>query len=89
MATNNGVATQTTPAGWTLLGTTTDGAEMRSSVYTRTAPAGLAGTTVRVALSAIQKTSLSLLAYADAAPVTVLANAVQGTADATVHPARR
>ncbi|WP_051277325.1 PKD domain-containing protein [Marmoricola sp. URHB0036] len=87
VATNAGTATQTTPAGWTLIGTTTDGTEMRSSVYTRTAAAGLAGTTVRVALSALSKTSLSLLAYADAAPVTVLANAVQGTASVTVHPA--
>jgi len=87
VATNNGSATQTTPAGWTLLGTTTDGIEMRSSVYTRTAPASFGGTTVRVALSVINKTSLSLLAYADAAPVTVLANAVQGTTSVTVHPA--
>jgi PKD repeat protein len=79
-------ATQTTPAGWTLRGSAAS-TEMRSSVYTRTAPAGLAGTTVRVVLSATSKTSLSLLAYKDAAPITVLASAVQGTASVTAHPA--
>ena len=87
IATSNTGATHTTPAGWTLLGMTTDGTEMRSSVFTRTVPAaGLTGT-VRVAVSATSKTSLHLLAYSDAAPVTVLANAVQGTANATAHPA--
>jgi hypothetical protein len=60
---------------------------MRSSVFTRTVPTGGLTGTVRVAVSAMSKTSLHLLAYADAAPVSVLANAVQGTANATAHPA--
>ncbi len=88
VATTNTAATHTTPAGWTLLGSTVDGTEMRSSVYTRTTPVGgLAGTTVRVAVSGLSKTSLSLDAYSNAAPVTVLANAVQGTTTVTAHPA--
>ncbi len=87
VATTNTAATHTTPAGWTLRGSAADGTEMRSSVYTRTAVAGVPGSTVRVAVSALSKTSLSLVAYSNAAPVTVLANAVQGTTTVTAHPA--
>ncbi len=87
IATTNTAATHATPAGWALLDSVADGTQMRSSVYTRTAPAGFAGSTVRVALSSISKTNLSLLAYADAAPITRLASAVQGGASVTDHPA--
>ncbi len=87
VATTNTAATHATPAGWTLLGSSADGTEMRSSVYTRTAPASFGGTTVRVPVSALSKTSLTLDAYSDAAPVTVLATAVQGTSSVTAHPA--
>jgi alpha-tubulin suppressor-like RCC1 family protein/chitodextrinase len=87
VATTNTAATATTPAGWTLLSSAVDGTELKSSVWTRTAVAGTAGSTVRVVLSAISKTSLSVLAYSGAAPVTTLASAVQGTAIVAAHPA--
>ncbi len=87
VATSNTVATHATPAGWTLLGSVVDGTEMRSSVWTRTAVAGVPGSTVRVALSALSKTSLSVAAYSGAGPVVTLTSAVQGTTNVTVHPA--
>ena len=88
VATTNTAATHTTPAGWTLLGSTVDGTEMRSSVYTRTAPArGLGGhDCARSSQRPVQDEPLAL-AYSNAAPVTVLANAVQGTTTVTAHPA--
>ena len=58
-------ATATTPAGWTLRGTVTD-SDVRSWVYTRTAVAGTAGSTVQVSFDAISKTDVSLLAYSGA-----------------------
>ncbi len=87
VATTNTAATHTTPTGWTLRGSAADGTQMRSSVYTRTATAGLAGTTVRVTVSTTSKTSLSLVAYSDAAPVTVVASAVHGTTIVGSHTA--
>jgi alpha-tubulin suppressor-like RCC1 family protein len=87
VATTNTAATHTTPAGWTLLGSVVDGAELRSSVYTRTAVAGVPGSTVRLAVSALSKTSLSLLAYDHADPVTAVASTVQGSAVVAAHPA--
>ena len=84
VATTNSTATHTTPTGWTLLGSVVD-TTMRSSVWTRTGLA--AGSTVRVPVSAMSKTSLSLAAYSGAGPVTTLASAVQGTAVVTAHPA--
>jgi hypothetical protein len=70
-----------------LRGSAADGTDMRSSVWTRTATTGLPGSTVRVPLSALSKTSLSVLAYSGAGPVTTVASAVQGTASVTAHPA--
>jgi alpha-tubulin suppressor-like RCC1 family protein len=87
VATSNTAANATTPAGWTLLGGAADGTEVKSSVWTRTAAAGVAGSTVRVPLSAISKTSLTLSAYSDAGAVTTLVSAVQGAATSTTHPA--
>jgi len=85
VAATNTAATHTTPAGWTLLGSAADGTEMRSSVWTRTGLA--AGSTVLVPISALSKTSLSLVAYSGAGPVTTLTSAAQGTASVTAHPA--
>ncbi len=51
VATTNNAATATTPSGWTLRSSAVDGTEMKSSVWTRTATAALAGSTVRVPLS--------------------------------------
>ena len=87
VATTNTAGTHTTPAGWTVLGSVVDGTEMRSSVWTRAAVDGVPGSTVRVPVSELSKTSLSVAAYSGAGPVTTLASAVQGTANATAHPA--
>ncbi|MBI5087317.1 MAG: PKD domain-containing protein, partial [Actinobacteria bacterium] len=59
--------TATTPNGWTLLGTQTDGTpDMRSWVFTRTAAANTAGSTVTSTLGASTKVSRVLVAYAGA-----------------------
>ena len=60
---------------------------MRSSVWTRTATAALAGSTVRVPLSTTAKTSLTVIAYSGAAPVTAVTSAVHGTTVSTAHTA--
>ncbi len=69
--TTNSATTATTPAGWTLLGTQSDGnPDMRSWVFTRTAVAGTAGSTVSVSLGGSAKASRMLVAYSGAgAPV--------------------
>ena len=61
--TTNRAATATTPAGWTLRSTVSDGTDVRSWVYTTTAAAGSAGSSVSVALDALSKTDVTLLAY--------------------------
>jgi PKD repeat protein len=63
----NRAATLTTPAGWTLLGTVSDGTDVRSWLLTRPATAGLAGTTLQLTLDAWSKTSLALVAYSGSA----------------------
>ncbi|MEV0456349.1 PKD domain-containing protein [Catellatospora methionotrophica] len=80
----NRAATMTTPAGWTLLGTKTDGTDMVSWVFTRTAVAGTAGSSVTTTFDAITKASLVILAYSGAGPVT--AAAFEDTATKTTHP---
>jgi PKD repeat protein len=87
IATTNTTSTATTPAGWTLLSSAVDGVEMKSSVWTRTATSTDAGSTVRVALSAVSKTSLAVTAYSGAGPVTTLTSAVQGSTASATHPA--
>jgi hypothetical protein len=58
-------ATATAPAGWTLLGSTAT-SNLTSAVFTRTAEATDAGSTVSVTLSASVKASLTLADYAHA-----------------------
>jgi PKD repeat protein len=58
--------TATTPAGWTLLGTQSDGTpDMRSWVFTRTAAPNTAGSVVTSTLGTSTKVSRVLLAYDD------------------------
>jgi len=87
IGTTNRAATMSTPSGWTLLGTRTDGTDLRSWAFTRTAQAGAAGTKVSVTLDAISKTSLTLLAYSGAGPVTTAASAAEASASTTQHTA--
>ena len=87
VATTNNTATATTPTGWTLRSSAVDGTEMTSSVWTRTATAALAGSTVRVPLNVLAKTSLTVMAYTGAAPVTAVTSAVHGTTVSTTHSA--
>ena len=62
--TANAATTATTPAGWTLLGTQSDGTpDMRSWVFTRTAAGDTGGSTVSSTLGASGKSSRILLAY--------------------------
>jgi hypothetical protein len=75
--TANTATTITTPAGWVLLGTQQDGTpDTRSWVFTRTADANTASSTVSATLGASSKVSRMLIAYRDAAPITTLASSV-------------
>jgi PKD repeat protein len=88
VATINTAATMTTPAGWTLLGTATDGSpDMRSSVFGRTADAASGGSSVTVALSAISKTAITLVAYSGAAPATSAEVSLMGATSTTLATA--
>jgi PKD repeat protein len=88
VATINSAATMTTPAGWTLLGTATDGnPDMRSSVFGRTADAASGGSTVTLPLSAISKTAITLVAYSGAAPAMSAEVALMGATSTTLTTA--
>jgi PKD repeat protein len=77
--TSNVATTLTTPTGWTLLGTRSDGTpDIRSWVLTRTAVAGTGGSTVSATLGASSKVSRMLVAYSEADTVSVVASAVMG-----------
>lgn len=81
----NRLATVTTPAGWTLLGTRTDGTDLRAWAFTRSAVAGTPGSTVTVVLDAQSKVDVSLVAY-DAGAVTAAASLADTGSDG-VHEA--
>ncbi len=77
--TTNVATTATTPTGWTLLGTQSDGTpDMRSWVFTRTAVTGTAGSTVSVSLGASAKASRVLVAYSGAGAPTSAPSSVMG-----------
>lgn len=87
VVTTNRTATLTTPSGWTLAGTVTDGTEVRSWVLTRAA-GGSAGTTQTLTLDATSKTSLVLLAYEGAgAPSAVVGQPEAGSGTSHTAPA--
>jgi PKD repeat protein len=76
IVTANKDTTTTTPTGWTLFGTESDGTpDMRSWAFARSASAGLGGTTVSVTLGTQSKVSMVLLAYSGANPGVVSATA--------------
>lgn len=79
--------TVTAPAGWTQLSTTVDGADMRSTVFTRVVVAGTAGSTVIARLGAQAKASLLLAAYSGTGEPTVFASAPETAASPTTHVA--
>ena len=86
--TTNRAATLTTPAGWTVLGSVSDGTDMRSFALTRSAGSGLAGTSLQLTLDATSKTSLVLLAYSGAgAPTAWTSRAEPGTTNTHLAPA--
>ena len=75
--TTNANTTISTPAGWTLLGTRQTGApDTTSWVFTRTADASVAGTSVQAALGTFAKTSTMVIAYGGAGPITTLDSSV-------------
>ena len=84
----NRAATASTPAGWTLLGTRSDGTDVRSWAFTRTAVAGTAGSTVSLTLDAQSKVDLSLVAYSGGGAVTASVSAAEaGTSTSHTAPA--
>jgi alpha-tubulin suppressor-like RCC1 family protein len=76
--------TTTTPAGWTLLGTKSDGVDITSWVFTRTAVAATAGSTVSATLDVLTKVSMSVLGYSGAGVVSVAA-ALEDSVTKTTH----
>jgi PKD repeat protein len=89
VVTANASTTATTPAGWTLLGTQTEGSpDMTSWVFTHTAPAGIGGSTVAIPLGASAKVARTLVAYAGANPaVAGSASVISGTSASLTTPA--
>lgn len=84
VVTANAATTATTPNGWTLLGTQSDGSpDMRSWVFTREAAAGTAGSTVTSTLGVSSRSSRILLAYSNSGAPTAT-SAVAG-ASTTAH----
>ena len=84
----NRAATASTPAGWTLLGTRSDGTDVRSWAFTRTAVAGTPGSTVSLTLDALSKVDLSLVAYSGGGAVTASVSAAEaGSGTSHVAPA--
>ena len=81
--TTNRAGSLTAPTGWGLLGTVSDGTDVRSWVLTREAGPNLAGTTVRPVLDATSKTSLVLLAYAEAASPSAWASRAEPASTST------
>jgi alpha-tubulin suppressor-like RCC1 family protein len=77
MVTANRAATITTPPGWTLGGTVSDGTEMRSWTFSRSATSDLPGSAVPLALDATSKATATLLSYSGAGSPT----SVQGAAE--------
>lgn len=86
MVTTNRAATLATPSGWTLLGTVSDGTEVRSWTFTRAASAGVPGSSVTLSLDAASKTNATLIAYSSAAAPTVAQGAPE-TGTTTMHKA--
>jgi len=84
----NRAATASTPAGWTLLGTRSDGTDVRSWAFTRTAVAGTPGSTVSLTLDAQSKVDLSLVAYSGGGAVTASESVAEaGSGTSHVAPA--
>jgi hypothetical protein len=82
--TTNRAATLTAPSGWSVLGTVSDGTEVRSWVLSRVAGPGVAGTTFQVQLDAVSKASVAVLAYSGAgAPSALTSRAETATATRT------
>ena len=76
VVTANRAVDLTTPPGWMLLGTQDDGApDMRAWLLTRTATAGLGGTTVAITTNVRAKKSATLVGYSGAAPVVLAVSA--------------
>ena len=85
IVTANTATTATTPTGWTLKGTASDGTpDMTSWVFTRTAAANTASTTVSLTLAGtVGKVSRTLLAYSGAAAPAVVNSSVKGASSTT------
>lgn len=77
----------TVPAGWSSIGVVSDGVDVRSWVLTRAAPAGAAGTTVRVSLDAYSKAATHLLAYRGAGVPVATGRAEPGSTAVHAAPA--
>lgn len=81
----NRAGSLTVPAGWSLLGTVSDGTEVRSWVLTRVAAAGTAGSQVRVSLDAYAKSATHLSVHRGAGEPAVTGRAE--TVTTAVHSA--
>jgi PKD repeat protein len=89
LSTNSSV-TGTTPAGWTLAATQTDGGKMTTQVFSRVATAADAGSTVTVGVGTVSSAlTLQLMAYSGTAstgPVASVTGAAGGGGTAHTTP---
>lgn len=83
----NRAATLTTPTGWTIVGTVSDGIDVRSWVLTRAATAGLAGTNLTLRLDATSKVGLALIAYVGAGAPSALVGRPETSSATSTHAA--
>ncbi len=85
ITTNRLPPTATTPAGWTPLGSVSDGVDVRGWAFTKVAGPGDAGIVVRSTLDAVSKTSMVLLADSGTATI----DSATGAAEAGERDPRR
>lgn len=83
----NGSAEVSPGTGWSRLAAASDGTEVTSSVWQRSAPPGATGATVRVTLSRQVKATVTLAGYAGAAPLDVAVAGVTGSTSTVDHVA--
>jgi PKD repeat protein len=83
----NRAATLTTPTGWTLLSTASDGTEVRSWVFTRAATSTSAGSNLTLTFDATTKAGLAVLAYSGAGVPGAPTSRVETAAATRTHAA--
>lgn len=83
----NRAATASTPTGWSLVGTVSDGTDIRSWLFTKLAVPTDPGSSIRSTLDAYSKTSVTLLAYGNASAPSATSASEPGNTTDHIAPA--